>query len=77
MTDVFPETTVVCCDTHFKHSLRKVIQQKHLQTAYNTSVGLQTLVRYLWSLSLVPVDDDMKVWDNFVVPSIPQDAPEH
>ena len=75
VNDVFPETTIVCCDAHFKRAIRRNIQAKHLQSSYNRSIGLQTLVRYLWGLSLVPVTDVIKVWEQFILPSLPEDAP--
>ena len=61
MGEVFPETNIVCCDAHFKCAVRKHIQSSHLQTAYNRNVAFQTFVRYLWGLSLVPVDNVLSV----------------
>ena len=69
---MFPETTIVCCDAHFKRAIRRNIQAKHLQSAYNRSIGLQTLVRYLWVLSLVLVADVVRVWEEFILPSLPE-----
>ena len=74
MGEVFPETNIVCCDAHFKRAVRKHIQSSHLQTAYNSNVAFQTFVRYLWGLSLVPVDNVLSVWENYIVPNIPDDA---
>ena len=74
MSEVFPETNIVCCDAHFKRAVRKHIQTCHLKTAYDTNVSFQTFVRHLWGLSLVPLDKILSVWENYIVPNIPDDA---
>ena len=69
LIEVFPETEIICCDAHFKRAVRSHIQSNHLQSLYHTNVSFQTFVRYLWGLSLVPVEDIIKVWEEFVIPS--------
>lgn len=74
MREVFPEVEIVCCDTHFKRVVRKHLQDNHLMASYNNNLHFQTLVRYMWALSLVPQVDIVKVWEEFVSPSIPDNA---
>ena len=42
-----------------------------MKTSDNDS-RLQTYVRYLWGLSLVPVQDVVNVWETFVQDIFPQ-----
>ena len=70
--EVFPEVEIYCCDAHFKRAVRTNLQKHHLQTVYETDRSFQTFVRYLWGLSLVPKEDIIKVWDEFVVHNIPE-----
>ena len=42
--------------------MRKKIQRPHLMAVYNTDPRMQQFVRYIWALSLVPVEDITKVW---------------
>ena len=65
---VYPKSEILCCDTHFKRTLRKNLSDRHLLSAYNLDVHLQQFVRYFWALSLVPIKDIKDVWRNFVLP---------
>ena len=67
---VYPGVPVSGCDTHFKRSIRKNIQQHGYQTMANSNEGFQTFVRYLWGLSLVPVEDIVTVWSDVVLKSV-------
>ena len=69
--EVFPTTRLLCCDTHFKRALRTNIQKYHLLAACNIDSRLQQFVRYVWGLSLIPVEDITEVWTEFVVKNIP------
>ena len=71
VNQVFPTTRIICCDTHFKRCITTNIQKHHLQAARNSDIRLQQLVRYMWALSLVPVSDIVKVWEQFVVKKVP------
>ena len=70
--DVFSTTRILCCDTHFKRALRTNLQKHHLLAASNTDTRLQQFVRYIWALSLVPVEDILAVWTGFVCKHIPE-----
>ena len=70
--DVFPTTRLLCCDTHFKRALRTNLQKHHLIAAYNSDPRLQQFIRYLWALSLLPIEDISKVWSEFVILNIPE-----
>lgn len=74
--EVFPESTIICCDTHFKRAVRSNIQNNHLMVLYNESTTFQTFVRHLWALSLVPIDDIVRVWEDFVIASLPDEESE-
>ena len=54
---VYTNCRVLCCDTHFKRAIRSNLQKFHLQSAYNKRPQLQTFVRHLWALTLVPITD--------------------
>ena len=69
---VYPSTKVITCDFHWKQCLVRQIQKLGLQKAYNTEVEVQTFVRYLWCLSLVPEDQVVFAWENFVEKNIPE-----
>ena len=62
------------CDTHLKRNLRKHLSPPHntLLTEYNTDEGLQTWLRYVWGLSLVPPKDIVNVFEKFLVPNMPK-----
>ena len=62
MSEVFPETNIVCCDAHLKRAVRRHIQTCHHKTAYDTNISFQTFVRHLWGLSLVPLENILSVW---------------
>jgi len=61
------------CDTHLKRNLRKHLSPPHntLLTEYNTDEGLQTWLRYVWGLSLVPPKDIVEVYEKFLLPNMP------
>jgi hypothetical protein len=65
---VYSEVDVRCCDTHFKRALRRHIVGPKCQLGqlYNSNVEFQTLVRYLWALSLVPENQVVQVWEDFL-----------
>ena len=54
---IYPESSIIGCDTHFKRTIRKNLQKKGLLKTYNQDSSLQSFVRSLWALSLVPVAD--------------------
>ena len=70
--DVYPNSRILCCDTHFKRAIRTNIQRHHLMAVYNTDPRLQQFVRYIWALSLVPVEDITKVWNEFIEENVPE-----
>ena len=64
----YPKVKLSGCDTHFKRALRRKLSSKDLGLAslYATNENFQTLVRYMWGLSLVPTDHIIPIWENFV-----------
>ena len=66
--NVFPGVEVNGCDTHFKRALRRNLTSTEigLGSLYSTSREFQTLVRYIWALSLVPPSQIIQVWDTFI-----------
>ena len=66
--NVFPGVTVNGCDTHFKRALRRKLTSTDigLGSLYANSEEFQTLVRYIWALSLVPPDMIIPVWEDFI-----------
>ena len=66
--NVFPGVEVNGCDTHFKRALRRKLTSTEigLGSLYSNNSEFQTLVRYIWALSLVPSDHIIPVWENFI-----------
>ena len=69
---VFPNADIITCDFHWKQCIIRQLQQLGLKVFYSTDAHIQTWVRYLWCLSLVPSDDVVFAWDNFVKLDVPQ-----
>ena len=63
---IYPESSIIGCDTHFKRTIRKNLQKKGLLKTYNQDSSLQSFVRSLWALSLVPLADVLSVWENYI-----------
>lgn len=63
ITTVYPQSNIVACDTHWKRALRTNLQKVGLLSDYNQDYELQTFVRKLWSLTLVPLNDVVSVWE--------------
>jgi hypothetical protein len=68
--DVFPETEIRCCDAHFKRAIRNQIGEKGLLELYQNDADFQTFIRYLWGLTLVPVEQIVHVWETYILPLI-------
>ena len=60
--------TVHGCDTHFKRALRRKLTSTDigLGSLYAHSEEFQTLVRYIWALSLVPPAEIIPIWEGFM-----------
>ena len=65
--DVFPDSSILGCSVHFKRCIKKHLQTKGLLQLYNTDPEVQTFVRYVWAISLVPPRKVIEVWENFVL----------
>ena len=59
--DVWPNTTVVGCDAHFKRSLHRNLQKANLIPYQNRSLQMQEFCRNVWALTLIPPEDVIKV----------------
>lgn len=66
--NVFPGVNVHGCDTHFKRALRRKLTSTEfgLGSLYANCQEFQTLVRYIWALSLVPPSKIIHIWENFI-----------
>ena len=64
----YPDVPVMGCDTHFKRAIRRKLTSTELGlgSLYQNNVDFQTLVRYLWALSLVPEEDIVKTWEDVI-----------
>ena len=65
--EVYPDSNINGCFVHFKRCLRKNLQAKGLLQQYNTDMDVQTFIRYLWAMTLVPPSQIVKVWDDFIL----------
>ena len=59
--ECYPDTELIGFDTHWKRNLQTHNGKCGLATFSNTDVVIQTFLRHLWSLSLVPEEDVVKV----------------
>ncbi|XP_023344961.1 uncharacterized protein LOC111714145 [Eurytemora carolleeae] len=64
----YPDVPVMGCDTHFKRAIRRKMTSTELGlgSLYQNNVDFQTLVRYLWALSLVPEEDIVRIWEDVI-----------
>ena len=64
----YPDVTVMGYDTHFKRAIRRKLTSTELGlgSLYQNNVDFQTLVRYLWALSLVPEEDIVRTWEDVI-----------
>ena len=66
-----PNLKLVGCDTHWKRNIRKQLGQKGLLEEYNSNTDLQRFIRKLWGLCMVPEQDIIKIYTEYIVPAIP------
>ena len=65
--DVYPDTNIVGCSVHFRRNIKKHVQSKGLMQVYMTDKEVQTYIRYIWGMTLVPPSMIIKVWEEFIV----------
>ena len=66
--DSYPKVKLSGCDTHIKRALWRKLSSMEIGLAslYANDKKFQTLVHYMWGLSLVPTDHIIPIWENFV-----------
>lgn len=64
--NVYPGAAVVLCDAHFKRALRRKLASLGLTSLYTSNESLQVLIRYIWGLSLAPIDQIVPLWEDFI-----------
>ena len=69
--ECYPDTELIGFDTHWKRNLRTHNGKCGLATFSNTDV-IHTFLRHLWSLSLVPEEDVVKVWEYILEKEFPE-----
>ena len=69
--DVYPTTNLIGCDVHWKRCLREKLKQLGLLKYTNQFEDVQVFVRKLWSLSIVPPNKVISVWEEFIKDSVP------
>ena len=52
--NVYRESYIVCCNTHWKRCIRTMLKKFNLMSIYNQDAQVQTYIRKLWASSLVP-----------------------
>lgn len=62
----YPDARIGGCDVHFKRAIRTKLAEFGLIPLVNDCLEFQTFVRYLWSLSLVPPEQVVPVWEDFI-----------
>ena len=66
--NVYAGVPVTGCNTHFKRTIRRKLTSTEIGLAslYSRNEALQTLVRYTWGLSMVPIDEIIPLWEEFI-----------
>ena len=78
--EVYKDSTLIGCAVHWKRCLRTKLKQLGMLKMSNKFEEVQTFVRKLWALSLVPPDQVISTWENFVsnfVPYVDDDEAEN
>ena len=65
--DVFPESKIIGCSVHFRRNIKKHLKDKGLLQHYMTDTEIQTFIRYIWAMTLVPPSMIIKVWEDFII----------
>ena len=65
--DAFTESKIIGCSVHFRRNIKKHLQDKGLLQHYMTDTEIQTFIRYIWAMTLVPPNMIIKVWEDFIV----------
>ena len=65
--DVFSESKIISCSVHFIRNIKKHLQAKGLLQDYMTDTDIQTYIRYIWAMTLVPPNMITKVWKDFII----------
>ena len=69
---VFPMSKIITCDFHWKQCIMRKLQDLGLKKYFSSDLEIQTYVRYLWCLTLVPPDQVVIAWDQFVKKNVPE-----
>ncbi len=62
----FDQAVVVACDFHWKACILKRLEDGKLMELYNSDTEFHRLVRYIWSLSYVPPEHVVPIWESFI-----------
>ena len=65
--DVFPESKIIGCSVHFRRNIKKHLKDKGLLQHYMTDTEIQTFIRYIWAMTLVPPSMIIKVWEDIII----------
>ena len=67
-SNVYPNVPIRGCDTHFKRAIKTKLSSTDygLGCLYQSCIEFQTLIRYLWGLSLVPAEKIVSTWENYI-----------
>ena len=63
---------IITCDFHWKQCIMRKLQDLGLKKYFSSDLEIQTFVRYLWCLTLVPPDQVVNAWDQFVKKNVPE-----
>ena len=69
---VYPNVRIEGCDVHWKRALRQAQSRVGLLRHSEADMTIQNWIRMLWSLSLVPIPDVIKVYTEYVLPKMPE-----
>ena len=69
---VYPHVRIEGCDVHWKRALRQAQSRTGLLRHSEADITIQNWIRMIWCLSLVPIPDVIKVYEEYVLPKMPE-----
>ena len=69
---VYPHVRIEGCDVHWKRALRQAQSRTGLLRHIEADITIQNWIRMVWCLSLVPIPDVIKVYEEYVLPKMPE-----
>ena len=72
LMEIYPDIDHVGCQYHFRAAIWKNVMDKGLQSFFYKNPQFQEFIYTLYALAYVPVDDVIRVYDEFIGPMVVQ-----